>query len=61
MPKLFAGYKDDCYFWFRIFGRGLVIKDRRKTRPLFSERYGYKHWIYLGNYAIRYLKPINFA
>ena len=27
-------------FWFRVFGYGLSVRDRTKTKALFSERNG---------------------
>lgn len=50
-------HRGDGIFWFRIFGRGIVIEDRTKKRALFSERYGYTKWLRLGKWAIKKLRP----
>jgi len=42
------------YGWFRIFGRGLTWKHENRGL-LFSERNGYKKYIKLGKWIIRYL------
>jgi hypothetical protein len=38
-------------FWFRIFGRGLHIKDPRRHPPLFSERNGF--YVTILGYRVR--------
>ena len=47
----------DRIWWFRIFGWGLVVKDTRHWPELFTERMGIKPWLYVGHFAIRYLRP----
>jgi hypothetical protein len=42
-------------WWFRIFGRGILVEDHRVYPPLFSERYGKRRHIHFGNWCIRYL------
>jgi len=45
-------------FWFRLLnGYGIVGKDRIKHTALFSERYGYKKYLYIGNWKFKLLKP----
>jgi len=53
--SFFAFYKTSGFFWFRIFGYGLVIKDYKKHGLLFSERY--KRNLKIGKYLIKILKP----
>jgi len=55
--RFFEKYKDDGFFWFRIFGYGLVIKDYKKHGLLFSERYKYEWHLKIGKYLIKILKP----
>jgi hypothetical protein len=47
----------DGGFWFRIFGYGLTILDSHKYYPLFSERMGYRRYLYIGKWKIRHLTP----
>ena len=42
------------YGWFRIFGRGFTWKHKNRGL-IFSERNGYKKYIKLGKWIIRYL------
>jgi len=44
--------------WFRIMGFGLIWK-HDSSKPLFSERYGYKRYLHLPGlpYRIGYLTP----
>jgi len=44
-------------FWFRVFGFGLGILDRQKHQPLFSERHGYRRFLYIGSWKIQFLTP----
>ncbi len=44
-------------FWFRLFGWGLSIANKVKNPPLFSERYGYKKVLRIGNWGIKLLYP----
>lgn len=53
--KPLAYYSTDGFFWFRLFGVGLVIKDTRKHSLTFSERHGYSRIIKMGNYAVGFL------
>lgn len=52
--SLFAFVTFPGGFWFRLFRYGFHIKDKRKNPPLFSERYGYRKFYYLGNYGIEF-------
>lgn len=50
-----------CYYsnklgWFRIFGKGLSWKEISKHPLLFSERYGYKKTLKIGNWVFGLLK-----
>ncbi len=54
--RFFSSYYSDRLLWFRIFGKGLIIKDIRRHPLTFSERNGYKTVLKIGNYAIRVLK-----
>ena len=55
--KIICWYKSDGFFWIRIFGHGLAIKDITKHRKLFSERYGYtKLYKIHNNYHLKFLK-----
>lgn len=38
--------------WMRLFGTGIYWKDTRKHDLVFSERYGNKRFIRIGNYLI---------
>ena len=53
---MFSCYSERGLFWFRIFGRGLVVKDVRLHPLLFSERHGYQRMIRIGPWVIRYLR-----
>jgi len=44
-------------FWFRIFGYGLLIKDKRQLPPLYSERCGSRKFYYIGWLGFNFLKP----
>lgn len=46
-------------FWFRIFGYGLSIVNRRIHPPPFSERNGFRKPLKLCGYAINLLKKDN--
>jgi len=54
--KIILSYKTKGFFWFRIFGYGLCIKDVRLHRLLFSQRYGYSKYLKIGHYIITTLK-----
>jgi hypothetical protein len=43
------------YFWFRIFGVGLHVANRRKHPPLFSERMGYTKSLKVFGHSIKVL------
>lgn len=52
----FCYYREPGLLWFRIFGRGLLVKNlRRHPFVLFSERNGYYRGFRLGRWLIRYL------
>ena len=53
---LFSCRIHEAGLWFRVFGYGLSIRDRRKYRPLFSERYGYRRIWYIGWLSVEALK-----
>ena len=38
--------------WLRLFNKGIYWKDARKYDLVFSERYGRKRFIRIGNYLI---------
>ncbi len=42
-------------YWFRIFGRGLHIKDTARHSLMFSERYGRTKRVQIGPWSIRLL------
>lgn len=52
ISNIFCYYYENGFFWFRIFGSGLKIKDIRKHQLLFSERNDYNKSITLGSYRI---------
>lgn len=54
--RIFSCYRTDGLLWFRIFGKGLVIKNSVKHPPIFSERMGYRKGLKLGKYRIKFLK-----
>lgn len=43
-------------FWVRIFGGCMVVVDRSKYPPLFSERYGYTKAYRFGSWSIKFPK-----
>jgi hypothetical protein len=43
--------------WFRLFGRGLVIRDIRRWPLMFSEREGYARIWRIGWLGIKGLRP----
>lgn len=51
---IFYYFREDGYFWFRLFGRGLSFKDLNKHDFIFSEREGYTKFIRIKNWLIRY-------
>lgn len=44
-------------FYFRVFGYGLTVMRWANHRPLFSERYGYRRFLYIGPFKIGALLP----
>jgi hypothetical protein len=44
-------------FWFRVWGIGLIVQDRRQWAPLFSERNGFRRYWYVGHWKVRILWP----
>lgn len=50
--KTIQGYYHNRLLWFRIFGKGLIIKDIRFNPLLFSERNGYAKGLKVGNLYI---------
>ncbi len=48
-------YRGGC--WFRIWGYGLSIVNKRKHPPLFSERYGYRKVLRFGRWGVEILRP----
>lgn len=53
--KVFSSYKEDGLLWFRVFGRGLSIKDINKFPLLFSERYGLTSRLQFKQWSIEFL------
>ncbi len=51
MRKPFSYYHTPGLFWFRIFGKGIHVKDVSRHRLMFSEREGYTNF-----WAVRRLK-----
>jgi hypothetical protein len=56
--RIFYYHKSDGFFWFRIFGYGLVFKDLTKYQMRFSERYEYANSIRIGKWLIRPINPL---
>ena len=56
--KIFCGYKnkEGGRWWFRIFGYGIVFKDTKRHKLLFSERYGYSGFK-IGKWFFKILTP----
>jgi hypothetical protein len=45
ISKIFCGHVGYGILWFRVFGKGIKVKDLRKRPLVFSERSGYtKHF-----------------
>lgn len=53
----FCYHRSKGYFWFRLFGYGLHVKDSTITPMLFSERNGYTKYLKVGKWKIKILKP----
>ena len=56
MDRFFYYHKGKDIFWFRVFGYGLCIS----KKFTFSQRYGFKKYIYFYGYVITLLKPNKF-
>ena len=56
--SLFSCHVGEHIFWFRIFGRGLHVKNLNYIHLCFSERSGYKSYVRIGDYVIKYLEKI---
>lgn len=54
---IFSSYYIKGFFWFRIFGYGVVIKDFKKYGLIFSDRNHLTKRLIIGNYIIKILKP----
>jgi hypothetical protein len=52
MSRFFYYHKSEDIVWFRIFGYGLSFS----KKFTFSQRYGFKKYIYFFGYVISYLK-----
>lgn len=55
MDKTFCTQRVIGGFWFRIFGRGLMITSARTHAPRFSERMGHAKACYVVGIRIQYL------
>jgi len=53
--RSFSYYYKPGLFWFRISGRGILIKNINKQPMMFSERNGLYQMIRIGNILIRLL------
>lgn len=49
-------YYSDGFGWLRVFGIGLLWKNTKKHDLIFSEREGYRKYIMIGKYLIRFLR-----
>mgnify|MGYP001597717037 CR=1 FL=1 len=56
--KIFCYYSENGFLWFRIFGRGLKIKDTTKHQLYFTERHGKQKRLKIGNWLISSLRKI---
>ncbi len=54
---IFSKYRSNGFFWFRIFGWGIVGKDLSKHYLMFSERKGITKRVELFGWSFRLLKP----
>jgi hypothetical protein len=57
--RVFSGYRSKGFFWFRIFGYGFTIKNNKHTPLTFSQRFGYRKYLKIGDWVITFLKPHN--
>lgn len=56
MERFFNCHKSKDIFWFRLFGYGISFA----KRFTFSQRYGFKKYIYFFGYVISFLKPYSY-
>lgn len=54
--RVFAMHKSDGFFWFRVFGYGLHVKNLNKRGLTFSQRIGVVRYLKVGKYVITFLK-----
>ncbi len=54
--KLFSADWDDGFFWFRLFGKGILVRDATKSMVLFTEKYGITKWWYIGKWKFKFLE-----
>ena len=52
---LWAHHIKDGFWWVRIFGKGIFVKDITKFPLLFSERNGYAKRMQIGKWSIKWL------
>lgn len=52
---LFCGFSEIDRFWFRVLGVGISGKDASTYGLLFSERYGYRKGVCIGNWVFHFL------
>lgn len=45
-------------FWFRVFGVGLHVGNRPKSKAMFSERYGYRKAWYCFGWRFEFLPTL---
>lgn len=55
--KFFSKHSIEGMGWFRIKGYGVSWKNVKMHGLSFSERYGYKPGVKIGNYIFHFLKP----
>lgn len=55
-----AWHKDYCSGYIRFLGHGIELKKTTINKPLFSERLKIESGLIIGNYRVKYLKPISF-
>lgn len=49
-------YFGEGFFWFRVFGKGILVTDRSLHKPPFSVRNGYVKEFRIGKWGVKYLK-----
>jgi len=52
---MFKGMKTSGAWWFRILGVGILALRVADHPPLFSERYGYRMWLYAFGWKVSWL------